>query len=96
MESNGEIVRLQGDVNYTKLFSESGKMVKYSSYTLKKVLENYSDFIRISRSDAVKASNIKWVSENLGVIVLVDNTTIHVPRRRFKHLREHIDERKFL
>lgn len=96
MEGNREIIRLKGDVNYTKLLTHNGEMVKHSSYTLKKELRNYPSFIRVGRGDAVAIDKIDKVNTTRRVLVLVDGSVIKISREKIKSLKEQLDERKFL
>lgn len=82
-----EIIRLQADRNYTKLFFTNGK-----SFTAAKTLKEYEEvlgisgsFIRVHRMHLVNYNFIKEY-EREGVLTLKDGTSIEVSRRKKENL----------
>lgn len=83
----GDILRLESDGNYTKIFRTDGKSI-ISSKTLKiyeEVMENYA-FIRVHNSHIVNYNKIASILKN-EIIVMEDGSEVPLSRRRRKDLR---------
>lgn len=81
-----EIIRLQADRNYTRLFFTNGKHF-LAAKTLKEYEEilSSSSFIRVHRMHLVNYNFIKEY-EREGTLVLKDGSSIEVSRRKKDHL----------
>lgn len=83
-----EIIRLESEGSYTKIFFENGKMVMTSRYLkeYEKILPATA-FCRIHHSHVI---NLQWVKEYIkgrgGQVVLKDGTTLSVSQNRKKEL----------
>ncbi len=81
-----EIIRLQADRNYTKLFFTDGK-----TFLAAKTLKDYEEilpaesFIRVHRMHLINNNFIKEY-ERAGKLILKDQTIIEVSRRKKEHL----------
>lgn len=79
-----EILYLQSDTNYTKVFTTNGKMV-YSSTSLKMIenrMAGNSIFIRINKGLVVNRLYIKTIER--AEVILNNNLSLSVSRRRLK------------
>ncbi len=96
MEGNREVVRLQGDGNYTKLLGLNDVLIEHSSYTFKKVLQKFPGFIVVGRGCAVKAELIKKLIPERRILLLTDNTVLNVPKLKLNTLIQKLNERELL
>lgn len=79
-----DIVRLEADNNYTKVFTSGNKMY-YVSKPLKVFEDNLKDqvFFRVHRSYIINLLHVKeYLREDGGVIVMADDTKIQLPKTR--------------
>ncbi|MFI5173205.1 MAG: LytR/AlgR family response regulator transcription factor [Chitinophagales bacterium] len=79
-----DIIRLEADNNYTKVFAEGNKMY-FVSKPLKVFEDNLKDqvFFRVHRSYIINLNHVKeFLREDGGVIVMADNTKIQLPKSR--------------
>ncbi len=88
-----KIVRLEGDCNYTIVYTESKKYV--SSRTLKHyegILDN-TFFVRVHKSHIVNMSFMKsiGVQESSSELVMEEGKSIEVSRRKLKEIVEKFD-----
>lgn len=77
-----EIIRLEGESNYTKFFFTGGKTL-LTSKTLKEyeeILEGH-DFIRVHKSHIVNKAHVVNYSGD-GMLTLSDNSKVEISRRR--------------
>jgi two-component system LytT family response regulator len=77
-----EIIRLEGESNYTKFFFTGGKTL-LTSKTLKEyeeILEGH-DFIRVHKSHIVNKAHVVNYSGD-GLLTLSDNSKVEISRRR--------------
>ncbi len=85
-----EIIRCEGDVNYTKLFLMDGSKILISK-TLKELenlLEDFN-FCRIHKSHLVNLNNVKSYTKGRGgYVVMDDGTKVDVSRNKKKELIE--------
>jgi two-component system LytT family response regulator len=84
-----EIVRLQADRNYTKIFFTNGKYF-LAAKTLKEyeeILSSSGSFLRIHRMHLINHNFIKTY-EKEGKILLKDGSSLEVSRRRKDELRQ--------
>lgn len=85
-----EIIRLEGESNYTKFFFKGNKTL-LTSRTLKEyeeILSNHG-FIRIHKSHIInKAHVVNYTGD--GHLTLVDNSRVEVSRRRREEVTEHL------
>lgn len=82
-----KISRLESDGNYTKIYSENGKLI-ISSKTLKKyvdLLQEY-DFFRVHNSHLVNCSKITSILKN-ELVIMEDGSAVPLSRRKRKDLR---------
>ncbi len=86
----GNIIRMESDGNYTKIYSEKENYL-ISSKTLKTYEEllSHQGFIRIHNSHMVNMEKIKSILKN-EILILIDGTQLPISRRRKKDLREAI------
>jgi two-component system LytT family response regulator len=78
----GEIIRLEGEGNYTKFFFEGGKTL-LTSKTMKEyeeILENHG-FIRVHKSYIINKTHVINLT-NDGMLVLSDQARVEISRRR--------------
>ncbi len=78
-----EVIRLQADVNYTKVFFSSGKKIVVAT-TLKELESRFSGlpkFVRISKSVIINIDCIKQVNNEQ---IIFQNGEICKPSRRRK------------
>jgi len=89
--SISEIIRLEGDRNYTN-FHLSGNRTYLSSKTLKEYEEILGEkgFVRAHKSHLVNTAFVKDVDSN-GFIVLMDNTLVEVSRRRLTEVKKALE-----
>lgn len=88
-----KIIRLEGDCNYTIVYTESKKYI--SSRTLKHyegILDN-NFFVRVHKSHIVNMSFMKsiGVQESSSEIVLEEGKLIEISRRKLKEIVEKFD-----
>ena len=79
-----EVIRLQADVNYTKVFFADGKKIVVAT-TLKEIENRFqccSNFFRISKSVIINIDSIKQIDEEK--IVFQNGETLTPSRRRKK------------
>ena len=84
-----EIVFLKGDINYTYVYLEGGRM-RTVSRTIKyfeDYLENFG-FIRVHRAYMVNPQYI--LKEEKGLLMMANGQMVSVSRRKQKRLKEHI------
>jgi two-component system, LytTR family, response regulator len=85
-----EIVRLEGESNYTKFFFTNNKTL-LTSKTLKEyeeILSNHG-FIRIHKSHIVNRIHVVNYSGD-GMLTLVDNSKVEISRRRREEVMEQL------
>ena len=90
---SAEIVRCESDSNYTHVHLTNGKRMTISK-TLKEVEEHLSDdtFFRVHQSHLVNFSHVKkYVKGATGHLLLDDDTTIPVSRRKRSELLARIE-----
>lgn len=79
-----EVIRLQADVNYTRVFFANGKKIVVA--TTLKALENrfsaFPKFVRINKSVIINIDSIKRIDEEQ--IIFLNGETITPSRRRKK------------
>ncbi|MEP7109783.1 MAG: LytTR family DNA-binding domain-containing protein [Ferruginibacter sp.] len=84
----GEIIRLEGEGNYTKFFFDN-KTSLLTSYTMKNyedILVNYG-FIRVHKSHLVnKAHVINYMTD--GMLTMTDSSKVEISRRRKEDVLE--------
>lgn len=85
-----EIIRLEGESNYTKFFFTGNKTL-LTSKTLKEyeeILSNHS-FIRIHKSHIVNKAYVVNYSGD-GLLTMVDNSRVEISRRRREEVMEQL------
>lgn len=78
-----EVIRLQADVNYTRIFFSNGKNILVAT-TLKKIENRFSylpKFVRISKSMIINIDCIKQIKNEQ---IILQNGEIYKPSRRRK------------
>lgn len=84
-----DIVRMEGDSNYTYIFTSTGEKF-HSSRTLKdyeNVLSSYPNFIRIHKTHLVNISHISsFVKAEGGQVLMSDGSIVEVSRRKKQEL----------
>lgn len=83
-----EIIRLEGDRNYTNFFI-TGQRKYLSSKTLKEYEEilTYKGFVRVHKSHLVNSTFVQYVND-AGKIILKDNSEVEISRRRFSEIKK--------
>lgn len=82
-----DILRLESDGNYTKIFKDDGSSI-ISSRTLKvyeEIMKNY-EFVRVHNSHIVNYNKISSILKN-EMIIMEDGSEVPLSRRRKKDLR---------
>jgi two-component system, LytTR family, response regulator len=89
-----EIVRLEGERNYTNFFL-SGNRTCLSSKTLKEYEELLADkgFLRAHKSHMVNIAFVRNMSAD-GFLVMEDDSRVEISRRRLSEVRRFIEEWK--
>jgi two-component system LytT family response regulator len=85
-----EIIRLEGESNYTKFFFAGNKTL-LTSRTLKEyeeILSNHG-FIRIHKSHIINKAHVVNYSGD-GILTLVDNSRVEISRRRREEVMERL------
>ncbi len=85
-----DIIRLEADNNYTKVFAIGNKMY-FVSKPLKVFEDNLKDqvFFRVHRSYIINLNHVKeFLREDGGVIVMADQTKIQLPKSRINDFME--------
>lgn len=84
-----DIIYLEADINYTKIYLENGKTLTLS-YTLKKVKQDHLDpnvFVRIHRSYVINRLRHFDIKRNNNAIVLELKNGVKVPvSRRYQKI----------
>jgi two-component system, LytTR family, response regulator len=84
-----DIIRLEGDSNYTHIFTASGERY-HSSRTLKdyeEMLAQMRNFIRVHKTHMVNADHISsYVKTDGGYVVMSDGSKVEVSRRKKQEL----------
>lgn len=83
-----EIIRLEGDRNYTMFFL-SGDRKHLASKTLKEYEELLNDkgFVRIHKSHLVNSNFVESLSQD-GIVLMKDKSRVEVSRRRLPDIRK--------
>jgi two-component system LytT family response regulator len=88
-----EIVRLEGDSNYTYIFTAAGEKF-HSSRTLKDyedILSSLHNFIRVHKTHLVNADHISsFIKADGGYIIMSDGSQVEVSRRKKQELIERL------
>jgi two-component system, LytTR family, response regulator len=84
-----EIIRLEGDSNYTYIYTSTGDKF-HSSRTLKDyedILSSMRNFIRVHKTHLVNAEHIiSYMKTEGGYIIMSDGTRVEVSRRKKQEL----------
>lgn len=84
-----EIVRMEGDSNYTYIYTSSGEKF-HSSRTLKdyeNVLLAYPNFIRIHKTHLINVEHVtSFVKTEGGYVIMSDQSKVEVSRRKKQEL----------
>ena len=93
--SSDEIVRLEAESNYTRLFLLNGG-VHIASKTLKEFENQLAghDFIRVHRSHLINMVYVEgYMSKNGGVVLMKDGAEVYVSRAKHKEFVNWTKER---
>lgn len=80
-----DIVRLEAERNYTRIYLSSGKdfLVVRTLKLVEADLEEHAPLLRLNRKDVINLNYALEYSAH-GLVVLIDQTPVTVSRRRFK------------
>ncbi|HTL82367.1 MAG TPA: LytTR family DNA-binding domain-containing protein [Bacteroidia bacterium] len=88
-----DIIRMQGDNNYTFIFTSNGEKF-HSSRTLKDyedMLASQRNFIRIHKAHLVNAEHVySFIKTEGGYVVMSDGSRVEVSRRKKQELMERL------
>ncbi|WP_247233928.1 LytTR family DNA-binding domain-containing protein [Telluribacter sp. SYSU D00476] len=80
-----DIVRLEAERNYTRIYQSNGKdfLVARTLKLVEEDLEEHAPLLRLNRKDVI---NLKYAQEfsQAGIIVMANRSVLSVSRRRFK------------
>lgn len=88
-----EIVRLEGDSNYTYIFTSTGGKY-HTSRTLKdyeELLQAHSNFVRVHKTHMINLDHLtKFMKNDGGYIIMSDGSQVEVSRRKKQELMERL------
>ena len=86
-----EIIRLEGDSNYTYIITTTGGKY-HTSKTLKdyeELLQGHSNFIRVHKTHIINLDHLtKFIKNDGGYIIMSDGSKVEVSRRKKQELME--------
>ncbi len=88
-----EIVRLEGDSNYTYIITSSGGKY-HTSKTLKdyeELLQNHLNFVRVHKTHIINLDHLtKFMKNDGGFIIMSDGSQVEVSRRKKQELMDRL------
>jgi two-component system LytT family response regulator len=88
-----EIVRLEGDSNYTYIFTSTGGKY-HTSKTLKdyeELLQGHPNFVRVHKTHIINLDHLtKFMKNDGGYIIMSDGSKVEVSRRKKQELMERL------